>query len=221
MKTPRLGTPRLLLEVVVAVLVALAASPQSARAQDERILSFHSDITVNPNASMLVRETIKVRSAGDQIRRGIYRDFPTRYKDRLGNQYVVGFAVLEVQRDGKPEPSRIERQSNGERVYIGRKNVYLDPGEYTYTLVYRTTRQLGFFPDHDELYWNVTGNGWIFPIDAASATVTLPKGIVKEALWRDAYTGPQGSAVLLSSPPLSPMGGSPSPPPSPCKRRRA
>jgi uncharacterized membrane protein YgcG len=181
--------------VLAGAMLLLLGSTPPARAQDssERILSFHSDITVNQDGSMDVLETIKVQAAGDQIKRGIYRDFPTRYRDRLGNQYVVGFEVLAVQRDGKPEAYRVENLSNGKRVYIGQKDVYLEPGEYTYTLTYRTTRQLGFFPDHDELYWNVTGNGWIFPIEHASATVLLPRGIKPDAIVRDGYTGPQGS----------------------------
>ncbi len=45
------------------------------------------------------------------------------------------------------------------------KKVILPPGEYTYTFIYETDRQLGFFPEFDELYWNVTGNDWNFPID--------------------------------------------------------
>jgi uncharacterized membrane protein YgcG len=181
--------------VLTGALLLLLSLVPGARAQDspERILSFHSDITVNQDGSMDVRETIKVRAAGDQIKRGIYRDFPTRYRDLLGNQYVVGFEVVEVQREGKPEPYRIESISNGKKIYIGAKNVYLEPGEYTYTLAYRTTRQLGFFPDHDELYWNVTGNGWTFPIERASATVVLPPGIKRDAIVSEGYTGPQGS----------------------------
>jgi len=78
-------------------------------------------------------------------------------------------------------------------VYVGEKRTYLEPGEYTYTLSYRTNRQLGFFPNHDELYWNVTGNGWIFPIEQASATVVLPRGIKRDAIVLEGYTGPQGS----------------------------
>jgi hypothetical protein len=180
---------------LAGALLLLLGSVATARAQDspERILSFHSDITVNQDGSMDVRETIKVRAAGDQIKRGIYRDFPTRYRDILGNQYVVGFEVVEVQRDGKPEPYRMESISKGKRVYIGEEDVYLEPGEYTYTLAYRTTRQLGFFPDHDELYWNATGNSWTFPIEHASATVVLPRGIKPDAVVREGYTGPQGS----------------------------
>ena len=126
---------------------------------DERILSFHSDIEVNPDRSMIVTETIRVRAEGNKIKRGIYRDFPTRYTDHYGTDYHVGFQVLSVQRDGKAESYHQEDLSNGIRTYIGRSNVYLPQGDYTYTISYRTTKQLGFFTDFDELYWNVTGNG--------------------------------------------------------------
>ena len=194
MKQKHSSVPRPWLGLAGVALLVLVLAP-GARAQDssERILSFHSDITVIPDGSMEVRETIKVRAAGEEIKRGIYRDFPTDYRDRLGNQYVVRFEVLGVQRDGKDEPFHIESISNGKRVYVGEKRTYLEPGEYTYTLSYRTNRQLGFFPNHDELYWNVTGNGWIFPIEQASATVVLPRGIKRDAIVLEGYTGPQGS----------------------------
>jgi uncharacterized membrane protein YgcG len=182
------------------LLAGLACATVGLRAQDspeeliaERILDFRSEITVNADGSMVVRETIKVKAAGEQIRRGIYRDFPTRYRDRLGNYYTVGFEVLEALRDGQPENYRVESEGNGKRVYLGQKNVYLDPGEYTYLIAYRTTRQLGFFPDHDELYWNATGNGWAFPIDKATAVVTLPSGVQRTAILLEGYTGPEGS----------------------------
>lgn len=83
--------------------------------------------------------------------------------------------------------------TNGKRVYIGQANVFLRPGEYTYTLTYKTERQLGFFKDHDELYWNVTGNGWVFPMDKATATVQLPEGVPTDRIQFDGWTGPQGS----------------------------
>jgi hypothetical protein len=70
---------------------------------------------------------------------------------------------------------------------MGRKNVFLRPGEYTYTITYRTDQQLGFFKEFDELYWNVTGNGWTFAIDRAEAVLELPAGA--EILKKAAYTG--------------------------------
>jgi uncharacterized membrane protein YgcG len=181
-----------LIQLTVAMLV-LAAPAAVAQDSDERILRFHSDITVAADASMEVRETIQVRAAGDRIRRGIYRDFPTRYRDRLGNLVTVTFDVVQVLRDGRNEPWRTESISNGVRVYAGSENVFLDPGEYTYTFVYRTTRQLGFFDDHDELYWNVTGNGWEFALDDASATIQLPPGIEVADIQTIGFTGAQGS----------------------------
>jgi uncharacterized membrane protein YgcG len=160
---------------------------------DERILDFASDITIAADATMSVAETLRVRAEGNQIRHGIYRDFPTDYRDTLGNRVHVAFEPESLTRDGSDEPFHTEGQSNGVRVYFGSESTLLSPGEYTYVLRYRTTRQLGFFADHDELYWNVTGNGWDFPIDAASATVALPGSIAPSALRVEAYTGEQGA----------------------------
>ena len=177
-----------LLPALCLLLVAVAG----ARA-DERILSWQSDIRVLPNSTLEVTETLRVRAEGQQIRRGLLRDFPTRYVDRHGRRVVTGFEVLTVRRDGRAEPHALERLANGVRIRIGDADVYLPPGEHTYTIVYRTDRQLGFFDEHDELYWNVTGNGWDFPIDAVRARVFLPGNIDAAVIAVEAYTGPQGA----------------------------
>jgi hypothetical protein len=184
----------LFFRAALAVMLSLVIGGTGiAAAASERILSFASAITVDPDASLLVTETIKVVSSGEQIKRGIYRDFPTTYRDRAGNTYVVGFAIQAVALDGKPEAHHTEALSNGIRIYMGRKEVLLPPGEHTYTLSYRTDRQLGFFKNHDELYWNVTGNGWIFPIETASATVLPPPGVPTDRIALAGYTGPTGA----------------------------
>lgn len=159
----------------------------------ERILSFHSDIKVETDGSMTVTETIRVVAAGIHIKHGIYRDFPTRYHTPFGNNMNVGFQILSILRDGQPEEYHTQYQTNGIRIYIGRKTTYVPPGEHTYTLTYATNRQLGFFKDHDELYWNVTGNGWVFLIDKASASVELPPSARDRIIEVDALTGLQGA----------------------------
>ena len=176
----------------LATLFALLPSASTAAAPAERILAFDSRIAVEPGGGMRVTETIRVVAAGDQIRRGIFRDFPTSYRDRLGDRTTVEFAVQAISRNGQPEQWHTEKLSNGVRVYVGRKDHFLPPGEHVYTITYRTDRQLGFFKDHDELYWNVTGNGWAFPIERVSATVELPPG-VPEITLLEAYTGPEGA----------------------------
>jgi hypothetical protein len=103
----------------------------------------------------------------------------------------VGFEVLSVTRNGHFEPHVTESISNGVRVRIGNKNRTIRPGPHVYVITYRTTRQLGFFDSFDELYWNVTGDGWGFEIGKASARIRLPNGarIANHA----AYTGPKGA----------------------------
>ncbi|MDQ0392314.1 DUF2207 domain-containing protein [Labrys monachus] len=158
---------------------------------DEHILAFDSAATVDPDAALDVVETIRVDVQGIRIRHGINRDFPTRYKDRNGNLLFVGFHVEAVKRDGRSEPYVLEGLSNGVRIRIGDKDVVLPPGPTTYEIRYRATREIGFFDGYDQLYWNVTGNGWEFPIDAASIRVTLPPGAA--ALRSSLYTGYQGA----------------------------
>ena len=174
------------------LLLALIISPLLAQ-QDERILRYHSDIRIDTDGSMTVSEQITVRSMQRNIRRGIYRDFPTRYEDRLGNRVIVDFDVIEVLRDGEPEPWFTERRANGVRVNTGDDSLLPGRGEYNFTIRYRTDRQLGFFDDHDELYWNVTGLGWEFPIDQASANVSLPAAVAEEQLELHHFTGPAGA----------------------------
>ena len=176
----------------IGLLAVITAAPHPARAaEDERITDYASRVEVHADGSMTVIETIEVIAAGKDIRHGIYRDFPTVYRDRLGNKLRVGFTVRAVERDGRPEPFFVKRLSNGWRVYMGRKDEMLAPGPHGYRLTYSTDLQIGYFDDHDELYWNAIGTGWTFPIDRARATVVLPRGApVITAL---AFTGPEGS----------------------------
>ncbi len=176
---------------VLLVLSGLAYA-HSAHAAEE-ILSYQSNIEIDQDGSMTVRETIRVRTERKKINHGIYRDFPTDYKDHYGHSYKVLFDVVNVVRDGHQEDFHFGFRSNGRRVYMGNKNDYLQPGEHEYTLTYRTNRQLGFFEDYDELYWNVTGNNWEFPILNASASIHLPRFIAQSEIKTEAYTGVKGS----------------------------
>jgi hypothetical protein len=178
------------LRLIALSSLLLLAMPAPAQ---ERILAYDSNVVVNADGSLDVTETIKVHAEGTDIRRGIYRDFPTRYRDGHGNRVVVDFAPASVLRDGRAEPWFTERMANGVRLNTGNDDFLPVPGDYTYTLRYRTTRQLGFFKDHDELYWNAIGTGWAFPIESASVDVRLPAAVPVEAMRAEGYTGPQGA----------------------------
>jgi len=184
-----------LLPLIWLVFAALASG-------NERILSFDSRIEVRRDGGVEVTETLRVQAEGNQIQRGIFRDFPQLYQGRWGLKERRSFEVLEVLRDGQPEPHVIENHKAGARVRIGNADVMLSRGEHTYLLRYRSDRQLLFFDDHDELYWNVTGNEWGFPIESSRAEVILPDGIAVRSI--EGYVGPAGSkeAALMVDPEL-------------------
>ena len=158
----------------------------------ERIISYDSEITINEDASMIVAEKIKVYATGEKIKRGIFRDFPTKYKDEYGNNININFEVIEILRDGNTESYHTEKQINGIRVYCGQSNVFVSKGEHTYLIKYKTDRQIGYFKNFDELYWNVTGNGWDFMIERVTATVNLPQSVSRNELKLFGYTGRSG-----------------------------
>jgi hypothetical protein len=169
-------------------LFFLLAAALPAAAQ-ERVLDFHSDIRIARDGTLTVTERIDVQAEGQQIKRGILRDFPTDYPGKAGEHYTVPFEVVSVRRNQRAEPWQQERLPNGVRVRIGNAAVMLPHGRHVYEITYSTSRQLGFFRDHDELYWNVNGNGWTFAMDNISADVTLPAAVPAEKLQLEAYTG--------------------------------
>ncbi|HUL35331.1 MAG TPA: DUF2207 domain-containing protein [Candidatus Eisenbacteria bacterium] len=173
--------------------LSLLLASRSTPAQSERILNFHSDVTLQYDSSLLVTETITVYAAGQRIRHGIYRDFPTSYSDPFNTRYTVGFQMLSATLDSSPETFRVQDQFNGKRIYLGNPKLYVPAGRHVYAITYTTNRQLGFYKDHDELFWNVTGNGWAFPIDHSSATFHLPASLPASVVKLSGFTGPQGS----------------------------
>lgn len=175
---------------LTALLLALCAANVAAV---ESILSFDSEVSIGADGALEVTERIVVRAEGVNIRRGIYRDLPTRYRDRHGQRFTVDLQVLSLSRDGQPEPFFTESLNNGVRINFGGDALLEVPAEHAYVLRYRTTRQIGFFDMHDELYWNATGHGWSLPILRASARIVLPHPVAADQLRTDAYSGVIGS----------------------------
>ncbi|MDK1384556.1 DUF2207 domain-containing protein [Sinorhizobium sp. 8-89] len=172
-------------------LVLLVFAWPSAASAEEIISSYHSVIEVAKDGTLTVTETITANVEGNQIKRGIYRDFPLTFVDANGRHSKVDFDLVSVERDGEEEAYRTEAISGGIRIYTGKAEVLLPRGEHTFQITYETSRQIRFFDDHDELYWNVTGTEWAFPIEEATATVTLPQGVKSQAL--DVFTGGYGA----------------------------
>ncbi|WP_188569615.1 DUF2207 domain-containing protein [Youhaiella tibetensis] len=176
------------LAATFVMLVTLAAPALAA----EVIRRFDADIALAKDGTVSVTERISVNAEGYSITRGIFRDIPTTLTNANGSLLRSNLDVISVTRDGHPEQFALEDLENHfKRIRIGNPDVYLRNGMHTYEIRYTMTRMARSFQDHDELYWNVTGNYWNFPIIEASASVTLPEGAVISNLV--GYTGPVGS----------------------------
>lgn len=172
----------------------------------ERILNYNTEITVNSDSSLDVKEQITVVALNIDINRGIFRDYPTRYSNEFGVKKRVGFEIKEIKKaflgsnftgnsnvNLKEEPYHIEELQNGTRIYVGEEDVILPKGIYQYEIHYKTTYQLNNLENADELYYNITGNGWQFPIDHASTEIILPAKFDSDKIGIKLYQGPQGS----------------------------
>lgn len=154
----------------------------------ERILNFHADIDVDKDSKLSITEKIKVHSLGQEIKRGIFRTLPV--VRNLNNQtQKVKYNIISVKKNGVDEDFHEEIEDGFLKVYVGNKDIILSPGDYDYEIKYTTEKQIGFFEKYDELYWNVNGTEWNFPVDSISATVNLPQGaeIIQNSCYKGAY----------------------------------
>ena len=160
----------------------------AAAARSWHIRDFHSEIRVFRTGRMEVDETLKIQFDGTF--HGIYRDFPVRYNGPGGFDYRLFTSVKGVE-DGQGHDLKYETSKHGGDLRI---KVYIPGAENatrTVTIHYRIENGLRFFDDYDELYWNVTGDQWPVPIDAASTTIHLPVEVT--GVRAKAYTGAFGS----------------------------
>jgi uncharacterized membrane protein YgcG len=177
--------------VALALVVLLAALALPATAA-ETINTFTSNVTLLEDGSVDVTEIIEVNAEGFEIRRGIFRDIPTFLINDDGSRLRASLDVVSVERDGRAEPYTVESIDAGFiRIRIGDADVFLTHGAHRYTIHYTMSRMGRTFADHDELYWNATGNYWSFPILRSVTNITLPQGAVIENLA--GYTGKPGS----------------------------
>lgn len=185
--------------ILIALLYLLTPSLASAQfdstlPDSEQIHNYDSTILLRDDGTLDVTEIIEVTALGDQIQRGIYRDFPTNYQNNFGFAMNTTFDVQEVLKNGEPEPYFTERQLNGIRLYIGSENVYLPDGKYIYSIEYRTKNQISYNEDYDRLLYNVTGSGWTFPIINSTARVVLPQTVDHSFISAQGYSGDVGSS---------------------------
>jgi len=168
----------------VAVVFAFCfAKPCYAFLYSEKIKSFDVEIIIREDSSFLVKESIWY-DFGVNPKHGIFRDIPKK---------GIEIKLLEITDEfGNPYPYKKSSWGKDVSIKIGDPDRTIK-GVHCYNISYEVRRALGFFDDHDELYWNVTGNKWQVPIKTSSAKIVLPQQISQADLKLDCFTGTLGS----------------------------
>ena len=171
-------------------LVLVLLSPMLAQARED-ITNYHVAIEVRKDRSVIITETIDVNVEGLQIKRGLLRDIPVRYRDLDGGLIYINPDILAVKRGGQDEPYEVSHEGRYWRIKIGRAEHFLKHGIHRYVIKYSVKDSIGFFEEFDEIYWNAIGTEWPFWIQKATVSVQLPEGAVVGE--EDAFTGFAGA----------------------------
>jgi hypothetical protein len=184
----RLTTWRHLLRGALLLATMLVGLAAPAAARELKIQKFSAEIFVQQDSSVNVTETIEANFIGAW--HGLYRTIPVEYVTPQGFNFTL-LVKLESATDAAGQPLKVE--SSRERHYLKWK-IYVDDATdavRTIILHYRVTNGLKYFEDHDELYWNVTGDEWDVPIESANAQILLPTGAT--GIRATEFTGSYGS----------------------------
>lgn len=144
------------------------------------------------DSSLQVQEKILARF--DEPRHGIFRDIPVVYS-RYNADYSLDFHLDSVKDEkGGNIPYVLTRSGREMNIRIGRKDEEVT-GPHFYVISYTMRRAVNFFSGKPEIYWNVTGDKWPYPINHAGLNLILPEGVSSFDCKALNYTGIAGSTV--------------------------
>jgi uncharacterized membrane protein YgcG len=164
---------RFALVAAFALIALFVALPGQARAQtSEEITSFDVTYDIDSEGSVHVTEDIRY-DFGINQKHGIFRNTPVRYEYDDNNDRLIQASDVNVTNGtGDEWEFDITDRDPSLVIKIGDPDVFVT-GEQRYVITYTLDRALNPFDDHDEFYWNVTGDEWDVSIASASATVTV------------------------------------------------
>lgn len=195
-------TKRRLFAIGLALTGLLGVSSDAHAIEINR---FDVSIFLDPDSTFFVTETIEV-DFGNLQKHGIFRTIPVDYGRTetvagtpVSTRYSIRLRVLSVKNEREEAyPYTVSHQGRDLFLRIGDPNRTVT-GHVVYVITYRVQRAINRFESHDELYWNVTGTEWDWPIHEASVQVQLPAGVVPDQVRHRTFTGRMGSRTTASA----------------------
>ena len=155
------------------VNVELPNGTQTLVPAREHIPYLFSKIEILPTGVIGINETITVIANGEKLKNGLSRAISKYSTSRIGVRNKIDLTLLSVTVNGQEVPYKAEEA--GDTILLTPKEEYtLAPGIYTYNFAYLVDRQLWYYDDFNEFYWDVTGSSWNLVVSNAGASVSLP-----------------------------------------------
>ncbi|WP_020384726.1 DUF2207 domain-containing protein [Kribbella catacumbae] len=175
---------------------AAPATAASAAVTDvgDVVTNLQLDYTVTADGVLKVKETIAYKF-GSTGRHGIYRNLITRevYADDKSKDQKYEISNIRVSSADAPDQfSESTTTSNNLRdqsiqIKIGDPDKTISGTKATYVIEYDVRGALRHFPDHSELYWDATGNGWDATLAEVNVKVQVPAPGVERV---ECFAGP-------------------------------
>jgi uncharacterized membrane protein len=186
---------------LLALALLLCSVPAWARSY--HISRFNSVIHVDDDGSARIEEQITFVFSGEY--HGIYRDIPVDYPGPSGSNYTLFIKVGGIT-DDSGDKLKVEKKTSGGFLHL---KIYV-PGATdatrTVNIEYSVANGTRFFEDHDEFYWNVTGNDWPVRIEQASAIIYFPpetSGKLRAQAFEGVYGSSQHASASVTGPGVS------------------
>jgi len=175
---------------ILAALGVMVWLPSVAQAAGgERILSFTSDYEMASDGSLGVTETL-VWQFGPGEHHGIKRNITVRQGVSTPPNKFRMYEMSDVAASsptGASSEVYVSQLGADDVIRIGSPTVPFEGAQQQTSVVkYRLAHVANGFPDHAELYWNVTGAHFDLPVDSVKVTVHGPAAVTDALCFQGA-----------------------------------
>jgi uncharacterized membrane protein len=179
------------LSLIIFTIIAFLNSSSYINAQ-ESITNYTTENTINLDGTVSIKEVITY-DFGTAQKHGIFRFIPLSKKNEEGKEFKMSISGITVTDDsGLPFAFTTSEADNKVTIKIGDANKFVT-GKVKYHISYKISGALTYFSEHDEFYWNVTGNDSQVAIKSVTAETQIPSGVLKEQAKAVCFTGVSGS----------------------------
>ncbi len=180
---------------LLTLLFAFHVSAESiVPAGVEHISAYNVDMNVGVDSNIAVTETIQY-DFGNNTKPGITRYIPLNYQDLTGADFSIGITGVSVTNENGESYSfkqsdfqTADKKKKYLAITIGNEN-QTATGAKTYVIKYIVSGAIKYLADHDELFWNITGDKWPVYVGYPEVKINLPQKVDRENVTKECFIG--------------------------------